>query len=151
MEQQPLNYPPLTPYLAVKDTAKAIEFYKEVLGAKEGFRLTSPDSGKIVHAQLDINGSLLMIADEFPGFSKSPETLGGTPVRLSVMVDNADVVVERARKAGATVLMEPADQFYGMRSGNIRDPFGHEWLIQHQIEKLSEAEMERRFKEMCKP
>lgn len=150
MAQENLHYPALAPYLGVKDSVKAIEFYKEVFGAKERFRLTSPDSGKIAHSELEIGGCLFMLADEFPGYSTSPEALGGTPVRFHLAVENADAMIEKARKAGATVLMEPTDQFYGMRSGTIRDPFGHEWMVQHQIEKVDYPEMEKRFQEMCK-
>jgi PhnB protein len=139
----------LAPYLAVKDAAKAVEFYAGVLGAKEAFRLTNPE-GKVCHSELHFGDSVIMLAEEFPGYSKSPETLGGTPVRFCLNVDDVDGTVDRLAKAGATVTMPPSDQFYGYRSAAARDPFGHEWMIQRQIEKVEPAEMQRRFDEMCK-
>ena len=77
-----------------------------------------------------------------------PETLGGTPVKICLMVENVDASVDRAQRAGATVIMPPADQFYGHRSASLRDPFGHEWMLQHEIEKVSPAEMQRRWNAM---
>jgi PhnB protein len=150
MKKATPQYASLVPYLGVKNAAKAIEFYKKILGAKERFRLTSPESGKVAHSELEINGSLFMLAEEFPGYSKSPKTLGGTPVRFALTVKDTDTTVKKAKKAGAAILHAPADQFYGMRSATIRDPFGHEWLVQHPIEKVAYAKMKTRFVEMCK-
>jgi PhnB protein len=145
-----LDYAPLSPSLAVRDAAKAIEFYKAAFGAEERFRLVDPESGKIGHAELTINGSLVMLADEYPAYNKAPQTLGGTPVKLCLMVPNADALVEQAKRAGATVVMPPQDQFYGFRCGSVQDPFGHIWLIQHEIEKVSPAEMQKRWDAMMK-
>lgn len=144
------DYPPLSPALAVRDAAKAIEFYKAAFGAVERFRLVDPESGKIGHAEITINGSLVMLADEYPAYNKAPQTLGGTPVKLSLMVPNVDALMEQAKQAGATVLMPPQDQFYGHRSGSIQDPFGHQWMIQQEIEKVTPAEMQRRWEAMLK-
>lgn len=150
MNTESLTYPPLSPYLTVKDAAKAIEFYKKAFGATERYRLTDSGSGRIGHAEMTINGGLFMISDEFPEFSKSPETVGGSPVKFCLMVEDADAVFERAVAAGATVESPMADQFYGYRSGCITDPSGHGWMIQHEIEKVSPADMQKRWDEMVK-
>lgn len=145
------EYPQLAPYLTVNDAAKAIEFYKTAFGATERYRLSDTGSGSVGHAELLINGGLLMLADENPGWNnKSPATLGGTSVKLSLMVDDVDATVEKAKNAGATVTMPPMDMFYGFRSGSITDPFGHEWMIQREIEKVSPEEMQCRWDAMMK-
>ena len=144
------DYPPLSPALAVRDAAKAIEFYKAAFGAVERFRLVDPESGKIGHAEITINGCLVMLADEYPAYNKAPQTLGGTPVKLSLMVPNVDSFVEQAKRAGATVMMQPQDQVYGHRCGSVQDPFGHVWMIQCEIEKVSPAEMQKRWDAMVK-
>jgi PhnB protein len=132
-------------YLHVKDAAQAIDFYVNAFGAKEKFRLTEP-SGRIGHAELDFNGATLMLADEFPEYDiKGPQTIGNTSVTLHIHVDNADEMIKRAVDAGARMEIEPKDQFYGERSGCIRDPFGHRWNIGHSIEEVSPAEMQRRY------
>jgi len=135
-------------YLAVHDAAAAIDFYVRAFGAKERFRLTEP-SGRIGHAELEFGPAVLMLADEFPEFGiTGPRTLGGSGTRIHLHVDDADALIERAAAAGATVVMEPTDMFYGERGGRVRDPFGHEWLIGHQIEKVEPAEMQRRYDAM---
>lgn len=144
------DYPPVTAYLTVKDGGKAIEFYKKAFGATERYRLTDSATGSIGHAELIIEGGLIMLSSENPAWSKSPETLGGTPVRLCLMVKNADDTFAQAVAAGASATMPPADMFYGFRSASVRDPFGHEWLLQHEIEKVSPEEMQRRWDEMVK-
>lgn len=150
MSNQPIHYPPMIPGLAVRGAAKALEFYKAAFGAVELYRLIDPESGKVGHAEFMINGSLMMLADEYPAFNKTPQTLGGTPVRLCLMVDNVDTATERAKVAGATVTRPPSDQFYGHRSACLTDPFGHEWMLQHEFEKVSPAEMQRRWDAMAK-
>ncbi len=135
-------------YLTVHDTAAAIAFYSEVFGAKEKFRLTEPN-GRIGHAELDFNGATLMLADEYPEYGMlGAKTIGNSPVKLHLHVDNADELVERAVRAGATLEMPVQDQFYGERSGNFRDPFGHRWNVGHEIEQLSPEEMQRRYTAM---
>jgi PhnB protein len=143
------DYPAFSPYLTVRDAEKAIHFYKTAFGAKERFRLTNSSDGKIGHAELMIQGSLVMLAEENPQWgSKSPQALGGTPITFCLMVENADAAFDRAVAAGGTALMPVADQFYGFRSGSILDPFGHQWMLQHEIEKVSPEEMQKRWDAM---
>lgn len=132
-------------YLCVNDTDKAIAFYTAAFGATEKMRLTEP-SGRIGHAELDFGGTTLMLSDEFPECGiQGPLALGGTPVSIHLHVDNADALIERALAAGATLERAPADAFYGERSGVVRDPFGHRWLIGHSIETVAAEEMQRRY------
>jgi PhnB protein len=134
-------------YLCVKNAAEAIAFYVKAFDAREKMRLTEP-GGRIGHAELDFGGATLMLADEFPEIGLwAPEPARGTAVSIHLHVDNADDVIQRAVKAGATIEIEPTDHFYGERSGSIRDPFGHRWLIGHHIEDVSAAEMQRRYSE----
>ena len=136
----------MSPYLTVNGAAKAIEFYAAAFGATELYRLSDPKTGVIGHAEIMLNGSLLMLSDENLAWgNKSPLTLSGTPVKLCLMVENTDAAVERARLAGATVDMPPTDMFYGFRCASVRDPFGHQWMIQHEIEKVSPEEMQTRW------
>lgn len=144
----PTDYPALSAYITVKDAAKAIDFYKAAFGATELFRLTMGGPDFIGHAELMINGTLIMLSEEFPGMSKSPSTLGGTAVTFCLMVENADAAFARALAAGATMLRAVADQFYGFRSGCVVDPFGHQWMIQHQFEKTTPQQMQERMSAM---
>ncbi|MBI3562076.1 MAG: VOC family protein [Gammaproteobacteria bacterium] len=138
-------------YLCVRNAAAAIDFYVNAFGAREKFRLTEP-SGRIGHAELDFNGTTLLLSDEFPEFGiKSAQTIGATPVTIHLHVDNADAVIASAVRNGATLEQEPKDQFYGERSGSVLDPFGHRWLIGHSIEEVSPAEMQRRYTKMFTP
>ena len=133
------------PYLRVRDAGRALDFYKQAFGAEELFRLTEP-GGRIGHAEIKIGGTTLMLADEYPEMNiVGPQTLGGTSFSIHLHVDNADAWIERAVTAGATVLRPAADAFYGERSGSVRDPFGHEWLLGHQVEEVSTEEMQRRY------
>ena len=132
-------------YLHVADAARAIEFYRQAFGATEKFRLTEP-GGRLGHAELLFGAATLMISDEFPEYGiKGPHTVGGTSVTMHLHVDNADALIQRAIDAGATLDMAPTDQFYGERSGSVRDPFGHRWTIGHSIEALTPDEMQRRY------
>jgi PhnB protein len=139
------SYPPLSPALTVNDGAAAIEFYKRAFRAEERSRLVDPESGKIGHAELAINSALIMLSDEYPQFNKSPRTLGGTAVKLGLMSADVNADFDRAVKAGAEVLRPLTNEFYGHRSGTLRDPFGHEWTISQEIEKVSPEEMQRRW------
>lgn len=143
-----LAYPSFSPYITVHNAEEAIAFYHAAFGATERFRLADASSGKIGHAELDLQGSILMLSDENPAWNKSPQTLGGTPVKFCLMVENADAAIAKAVSAGATPLMPASDQFYGFRSGSVRDPFGHEWMLQHEIEKVSPEEMQKRWDAM---
>jgi PhnB protein len=144
------NSPTLIPYLAVHDAKQAIAFYQKVFAATETFRLVDPESGKICHAELQINGSTVMLSDEYPAFNRSPQTLGGTTTTLVLMVDDVDAAVDRVSAAGAIVVRPPTDEFYGHRSATLRDPFGHEWMLQQEIEALSEHEIQQRWDQMSK-
>jgi uncharacterized glyoxalase superfamily protein PhnB len=140
-------------YLRMKDAAKAIDFYQRAFGATEKFRLCEPGSGRVGHAELEFGaGGTLMLSDEFPEFGiQGPQTLGGTTLTLHLHVDDADAVIACAVAAGATVVRPATDQFYGERSGTVRDPFGHEWNVGHAIEKVTPDEMQRRYDAMSKP
>ncbi|MGH2703271.1 MAG: VOC family protein [Actinomycetota bacterium] len=144
----PDGYPQVTPYLCVDGAAAAIDFYSEVFGAKERMRMASP-GGKIGHAELQLGDSLIMLADEHPEMGiRGPGAFGGTPVTISLYVEDVDDVFKRATKAGAKVLRELEDQFYGDRSGQFEDPFGHQWSVATHIEDVSPEEMERRSEAM---
>ena len=137
-------------YLHVRGAAEAITFYTKAFGAKETLRLTEP-SGRIGHAELDFDGKTLMLADEYPEYNvNGPLSVGGTTVTLHIHVHNADEVIRSAVAAGATLEQDPKDQFYGERSGSVRDPFGHRWSIGHNIEDVSPDEMQRRYDEAMK-
>lgn len=136
----------LVVYLSMKDADKAIEFYKKAFNAREIGRLTVP-GGKVGHAELDIEGSRIMIAEEMPDWgNKGPLSLGGSPVSLCLYVEDVDKVFQRALDAGAKVEgdMQVKDQFYGDRSGNLIDPFGHKWVISTHIEDVSWPELQKR-------
>jgi PhnB protein len=148
MSDQVASYPLMSPGLAVRDAGKAIEFYKEAFGAVERFRLIDPNTGAVGHSELTINGCLVMVAEEYPEYNTSPETLGGTPIKMSLLVDDVDAAVDQALSAGATILMPACDAFYGFRCASIRDPYGHEWMFQHEIEKLTPTEMQNRWNTM---
>jgi PhnB protein len=146
----PTGYSTITPYLAVKNAGKAIEFYKKAFGAKEVGRITMPD-GSIGHAELEIGSSKILLAQENEKWgNKSPHSLGGSPVALCLYVEDVDTVFARAIREGAKVLrdMEVKDQFYGDRSGTLTDPFGHQWSIMTHIEDVSFDEMQSRSNAM---
>lgn len=137
-------------YLTVKGADKAIEFYKKAFNATETGRITTPDK-KVGHAELVIEGSTIMLAEEMPEWgNKAPDTLGGSPVGICLYVNNVDAVFKKALEAGAKVEgdMEVKDQFYGDRSGNIIDPFGHKWTIATHMEDMSFSEMQKRWDEL---
>jgi PhnB protein len=149
MSAQPIpeDHKGLIPSLAVDDAAGAIEFYTRAFGAREHGRMDGP-GGTVAHAELEIAGSLLMLADPFPqSTSKPPKELGGTSMGLFMYVEDVDAAVQRAVDAGATVTMPPDDMFWGDRYGKVMDPYGHEWEIATHKEDLSPEEMERRGQE----
>ena len=138
----------VTPYLCCKNAAQAIEFYVKAFGAEELFRLAEP-SGKIGHAEIKIGDAQLMLSDEYPDFGAlSVPSIGGCPVVLHLYVANVDAFVERAVKAGATLLRPVKDEFYGDRTGQIADPFGYKWMIATQTENVSPAQMQDRWSKM---
>ncbi len=142
----PDGYHTATAYLICKDAAKAIEFYQQAFGATETMRLEA--GGKIMHAEIKIGDSPIMLADEFPemGF-KSPSTLGGSPVGIMLYVEDVDARYQQALDAGCTEVKPLADQFYGDRSGTLEDPFGHMWTVATRVEDLSPEEINQRFAE----
>jgi PhnB protein len=140
----PAGYHSVTPYLSIKGAAKAIDYYKEVFGATELFRMAGPD-GKIGHAEIKIGNSPIMLADEYPEMEfVSPQTLGGSPVGLMIYVDDVDTMFKQAIKAGGKEIKPLQDQFYGDRSGTLRDPFGHVWTVATHIEDVAPEELKRR-------
>lgn len=143
-------YPSLAPAIAVTNGAAAIDFYKRAFGAEERYRLIDPESGKIGHAELTINGALLMLSDEYPQYNKTPETLGGVSAKFLIMCGDVDAAFQRAIDAGAEALMPLTNQFYGHRDGRVRDPFGHEWLLSQVVEEVAPEEMQRRWDAMVK-
>ncbi len=144
----PEGFHNLTAVITVSDAKKAIEFYQKAFGAKEISRAPGPD-GKIMHAELRIGDSVLMLSDAFPemGGSPAPKPDAQIPSSLHLYVENADAVWEKATKAGATVTMPIADMFWGDRYGKIRDPFGHSWAIATHKEDLTPDQMQKRQQE----
>lgn len=145
----------ITPHLIVRGGNKAIEFYKKAFGAEVRGVHNTPD-GKVMHAELRIGDSVIMLADEFPGMEgcASPEALGGSPVVLNLYREDIDSLFNQAVGAGATVTMPLGDQFWGDRYGQLKDPFGHAWALGQHIEDVAPEEMERRaraaFEQMAK-
>jgi len=146
----PKDYNTITPYLIVKDAARAIEYYKKVFGATELFRMNGPD-GKVGHAELKIGNSHVMLADENPSMGQghtSAATIGTSPVSLYIYLPDVDQVVQRAAAAGGKVLKPVEDQFYGDRSGFLQDPFGHLWGVATHVEDVAPKELEERMKKV---
>lgn len=137
----------ITPHLTCAGAAEAIEFYKKAFNAVEGGRMPGPD-GRLMHAQLMIGDSHIMLVDEFPEWGgKGPKMLGGTPVAIHMYVTDADAIFKQAVAAGATVKMEMADMFWGDRYGAVIDPYGHQWSIATHIKDMSPEEMAKAGKE----
>jgi PhnB protein len=140
----PEGYHTATPYLIVDGAARAIGFYQQAFGATEVLRLPTPD-GKLMHAEIQIGDSRLMLADEFAEMdARGPHAIGGTPISMALYVEDADAVTARAVAAGAKVLRPIQDQFYGDRSATVADPFGHKWTIATHQEDVSPEEIQRR-------
>jgi PhnB protein len=135
------------PHLIVSDGAAALKFYREVFGGEEGHTMMAPDGRRVMHGELKLDGHLLFISDEFTaeegGKCRTPESLGGSTVRITLQTDDPDGVVERAVARGAEVIMPLADMFWGARYGQIRDPFGHIWGINQQLQEQTEEETEQ--------
>jgi PhnB protein len=144
------GYHTVTPYFAVKDAARAIDFYKRAFGAEELSRMPGPD-GKVMHAEIRIGNSRIMLGDESPmGGCKSPQSLGGTSMGLHIYVKDVDAAFAKAVAAGAKVSMPVMDMFWGDRYGKLADPFGHEWSLATHKEELMPAEIEQRMHEAMK-
>ena len=140
---KPAGYHSLTPSVVVDDAKKAMDFYSSAFGAKETFRM--PMGDKIAHAEMDIDGSRFMLSDEFPEWGAlSPRSRGGATGGMLIYVKDADASIDRAVKAGATVVQPAEDQFWGDRMGTVVDPFGHKWMLGTHKEDVSPEEMQRR-------
>ncbi len=140
----PKGYHTVTPGLAVRDAARAIEFYKTAFGAREKMRMPGPDGRTVMHAELQIGDSHIMVGEEMPQMGHpSPQALNGTPVSLYVYVKNVDKAFEQAIRAGATPVMPVADMFWGDRSGQLKDPFGHSWGLATRKQNLSSSQMKK--------
>jgi PhnB protein len=140
----PDGYPRMTPYLIVDGAAQAIEFYKKVFGATEKMRMPSP-GGKVGHAELTLGDSMIMLADEHPEMgARAPRAYGGAAVSLMVYVPNVDDTVKTASAAGAKIVRQVENQFYGDRRGTIEDPFGHRWYVATHVEDVPPEEMAKR-------
>jgi PhnB protein len=143
----PDGYPRVSAYLVIDGASDALDFYKDVFGASERMRMGDP-SGKVGHAELAIGDSVVMLADEYPEMDAvGPKTVGGTPVTMSVYVEDVDATFDRAVKAGAKALRPVENQFYGDRSGQFLDPFGHKWSVASHIEDVPPDEMAKRAAE----
>ena len=146
----PDGYHTLTPYLVMKRASEALDFYQKAFGAKELFRMAMPGGG-IGHAEIQVGDSRFMLSDENPkmGFV-GPETLGGSPMSLMLYVTDADRVFNQAVAAGATVMRPLQNQFYGDRSGTVKDPFGHVWTVATHLEDVPPEEMAKRAEQFMK-
>lgn len=141
----------IIPYLMIDGAAAAIDFYKEALGATESYRLEMPN-GAIGHAEIVVNGATVYLADapdDMDGDAANPAKLGGTTVLLHQYVQDVDAAVERAVEAGATLLREPTDQFYGDRAAMVADPFGHQWSLHTHVRDVSPEEMAKATEAMA--
>jgi PhnB protein len=144
----PAGYHTVTPYLAIKNAVKALEFYQQAFGAIETSKLMVPD-GRLGHAEIRLGDSVIMLSDEFPEYGgKSPETLGGSPVSIHLYVADVDAFFKRALAAGAKERKPVMDQFYGDRSGQLEDPFGHLWWVATHKEDVAPEEMQKRVQAM---
>lgn len=144
----PNDYRGVTPYLIVRDAARALDFYRDAFGASETLRLPGPN-GQIGHAEIRIGDGMVMLADEMPEMGhKGPAALGGTPITLMIYVPDVDTRFAKAVAAGDVIKNPLKDQFYGDRSGTIVDPFGHIWTIATHVEDVAPDELQRRMKAM---
>ncbi|MGU3500729.1 VOC family protein [Mycobacterium sp. C31M] len=142
--------PAVIPHLVVGDGAAAIDFYVKAFGGTELGRMPGPD-GRLVHAAVQINGSTVMLADDYPeycdGQSETPRGLGGTPVTIHLVVTDVDAAFAQAVDAGAEVVMPLGDMFWGDRYGVVRDPFGHKWSLGQPVREVSDAELQKAMQE----
>jgi uncharacterized glyoxalase superfamily protein PhnB len=144
----PEDYHTLTPYLTVSDAAEAIEFYKKAFGAEERGRMPTPDGKRVIHAEVRIGDSIIMLSDEAPGQDcRSPQSFGGSPVGFYLYVEDVDTAFERAVSAGATVKTPVETMFWGDRMGSVSDPSGHCWTLASRVEEVSPEEMTKRGRE----
>jgi len=146
----PEGFHSITPHIICKNAAKAIEFYAKAFGATEVCRLPGPDGKSIMHAEIQIGSSRVMLAEENPEWNcKGPGLLGGTAVVLHMYVKDADAAFKQAVAAGAKTIMPVTDMFWGDRYGKVADPFGHEWSIATHVRDVSPEDMQKAMQEMC--
>jgi PhnB protein len=144
VEAVPTGYRTITPYIVCRDAANAIDFYKKAFGAKEKSRMPGP-GGKVMHAELRVGDSMVMLCDEMPEMgTRSPLSLGGSPASIFLYVKNVDAIADKATAAGATVVMPVQDMFWGDRYGKLKDPYGHEWQIATHKEDLTPKQRAKR-------
>jgi PhnB protein len=144
----PDGYHAATPYLTVSPAAEAIDFYSRAFDAQERYRMPGP-GGSVMHAEIQLRDSVLMLADESPmGTSKAPKSLGGTSAALLLYTEDVDAAYQQAIEAGAEEIQAPVDMFWGDRYAKVRDPFGHEWMLATHVEDVTPEEMQRRFAAM---
>jgi PhnB protein len=145
----PAGHRTVAPFLTVKNGVAALDFYAKAFGAKETYRMMMPD-GRLGYAEFRLGDSLIMLTDEFPQFGgMAPPTLGGSPVNIHLYVENVDAFFRRALAAGAMERKPVMDQFYGDRSGQLEDPFGHLWWVATHVEDVTPKEMEERMKALA--
>ncbi|MBK8267655.1 MAG: VOC family protein [Planctomycetes bacterium] len=143
----PDGYHSVTPHLVVKDGRAALEFYKKAFGAEEIMVIPGPDGNSLMHGEVKIGDSMVMLAGEWPGAAtQSPATLNGTTTAIMIYTQNTDALFDRAVKAGATAVMPPMDMFWGDRYSQVKDPFGHVWSIGTHIEDVAPEECAKRMK-----
>lgn len=144
--------PAVSPMLTVSDGPAAIDFYVKAFDAEELGRVPAPDGKRLFHAALRINGTMVMLNDDFPdmndGKSVTPEALGGSPVTIHLTVTDVDAKFQQAVDAGATVVMPLDDMFWGDRYGEVRDPFGHMWSLGQPVREVSQEEIDQAIKQM---
>jgi PhnB protein len=141
----PDGYHTATPHITVKGADKAIDYYKKAFGAQEIVRMPGPGGQGIMHAEIKVGDSIIMLNDEFPGMGESsPQTLGGRTASIYLYVEDADSVYAKAVAAGGTGRSPVTDMFWGDRTGRVADPFGHEWAISTHKEDLSVEEIKKR-------
>jgi uncharacterized glyoxalase superfamily protein PhnB len=136
----PYGYRSVTPYIVLRDAAQAIEFYKAALGAIERMRMATPDGARLMHAEIQIGDSVIMLSDEFPEMNtgaRAPNVLGATTGSIHLYADDIDELFNRAVAAGMTVLIPLSEAFWGDRFGKLRDPFGHQWSMGKQVRKMT--------------
>lgn len=141
----PPGYGTITPSLTLKNTQKALDFYKKAFGAQVIDNMKTPDGKGTMHATMRIGDNIIMMGDEMPGehCSKSAETMGGSPVSLFVYLPNVDASFQQAVKAGASITMPVADMFWGDRCGGLKDPFGYTWMLATHVRDLTQSEIEQ--------
>ncbi len=144
-EAVPAGYHSVTPYMALRDAAGALDFYRRAFDAELGMKLEMPD-GKIAHAEMRIGDSIVMMSEENEEWgNKSPQSLGGSPMFLMIYLPDVDAAFAKALAAGATQVRPVEDQFYGDRTGTLKDPYGYQWTLGTHVEDLSQEEIQRRM------